>query len=149
MSIFNFFRSPKKTSAEQAKERLQIVMAHARVGRSTGPDFLPMLQQELLAVIAKYVDLDQNKVEVKLDKGEDCSTLEVNIELPVPGEGTAKVVPVKPVAKPEARPEAKPGEPAKAAAKPDDKKEAKADDKKAEAKADVKPEAKMGAAGRA
>ena len=81
MSIFSFFRSAPKASAVQAKERLQIVMAHERVGRS-GPDYLPMLQQELLAVIAKYVDIDANKVEVKLDRGGDCSTLEVNIELP-------------------------------------------------------------------
>ncbi len=75
MSIFSFFRSAAKTPAVQAKERLQIVMAHERVGRS-GPDYLPMLQQELLAVIAKYVDIDQNKVEVKLDRGGDFSTLE-------------------------------------------------------------------------
>ncbi|MEI8396549.1 MAG: cell division topological specificity factor MinE [Rhodospirillaceae bacterium] len=84
MRIFNFFRpsAPKpETSAHQAKERLQIVMAHERAGRD-GPDFLPLLQQELLAVIAKYVDVDQNKVEVKLDRGNDFSTLEVNIELP-------------------------------------------------------------------
>lgn len=84
MSIFSFFRSANKTPAIQAKERLQIVMAHERVGR-TGPDYLPMLQQELLAVIAKYVDIDQNKVEVKLDRGGDFSTLEVNIELPSGG----------------------------------------------------------------
>ena len=81
MSIFSFFRSAPRASAVQAKERLQIVMAHERAGR-TGPDYLPMLQQELLAVIAKYIDIDQNKVEVKLDRGGDCSTLEVNIELP-------------------------------------------------------------------
>ncbi|AWU93217.1 cell division topological specificity factor MinE [Azospirillum ramasamyi] len=81
MSIFNFFRTTPRASAVQAKERLQIVMAHERAGRS-GPDYLPMLQQELLAVIAKYVNIDENKVEVKLDRGGDCSTLEVNIELP-------------------------------------------------------------------
>ena len=81
MSIFNFFRPAPRQSAVQAKERLQIVMAHERAGRS-GPDYLPMLQQELLSVIAKYVDIDQNKVEVKLDRGGDFSTLEVNIELP-------------------------------------------------------------------
>ena len=81
MSIFSFFRSAPRPSAVQAKERLQIVMAHERAGR-TGPDYLPMLQQELLAVIAKYIDIDQNKVEVKLDRGGDCSTLELNIELP-------------------------------------------------------------------
>lgn len=94
MSIFNFFRSSSRASAVQAKERLQIVMAHERAGR-TGPDYLPMLQQELLAVIAKYIDIDQNKVEVKLDRGGDCSTLELNIELPgretVKGIGGGKV----------------------------------------------------------
>lgn len=85
MRIFDFFfpQRPKVKSAAQAKERLQIVMAHERVGR-TGPDFLPMLQQELLAVIAKYVDLDSKKVEVKLDRGAEYSTLEVNVELPSP-----------------------------------------------------------------
>jgi cell division topological specificity factor len=93
MRIFNFFRSaqpPKpESSAHQAKERLQIVMAHERASRD-GPDFLPLLQQELLAVIAKYVDVDQNKVEVKLDRVKDVSTLEVNIELPSRRPGTQR-----------------------------------------------------------
>lgn len=97
MSIFNFFRSSSRASAVQAKERLQIVMAHERAGR-TGPDYLPMLQQELLAVIAKYIDIDQNKVEVKLDRGGDCSTLELNIELP--GREAIKTVTAKSDAKP-------------------------------------------------
>ncbi len=85
MRIFDFFKpsKPKETvsSAYQAKERLQIVMAHERAGRDA-PDFLPLLQKELLEVIAKYVDVDQNRVEVKLDRNNDFSTLEVNIELP-------------------------------------------------------------------
>ena len=91
MSIFNFFRAPPRASAVQAKERLQIVMAHERAGRS-GPDYLPMLQQELLAVIAKYVNIDENKVEVKLDRGGDCSTWEVNIALPAREQATAAAV---------------------------------------------------------
>ncbi|HYG89982.1 MAG TPA: cell division topological specificity factor MinE [Azospirillum sp.] len=99
MSIFSFFRAAPKASAVQAKERLQIVMAHERVGRS-GPDYLPMLQQELLAVIAKYVDIDDNKVEVKLDRGGDCSTLEVNIELPSRDQIKAPVGKDMPVSKP-------------------------------------------------
>ena len=83
MSIFNFnfFRPQRPASAATAKDRLQIVMAHERVSR-TSPDYLPMLQKELLAVIAKYVDIDPEKVAVKLDRGGEISTLEVNIELP-------------------------------------------------------------------
>ncbi|WP_207485992.1 cell division topological specificity factor MinE [Arenibaculum pallidiluteum] len=83
MSIFNFFRTQKKTVAEEAKERLQIVLAHER-GAGSSPDYLPMLQKELLDVIKKYVRIDEDKVEVKLERGGDFSTLEVNIELPPP-----------------------------------------------------------------
>lgn len=102
MSIFSFFRSAPRPSAVQAKERLQIVMAHERAGR-TGPDYLPMLQQELLAVIAKYIDIDQNKVEVKLDRGGDCSTLELNIELPAREQLKSAMAAVK---KPDLKPSA-------------------------------------------
>ncbi|MCG5240035.1 cell division topological specificity factor MinE [Azospirillum doebereinerae] len=102
MSIFSFFRSAPRPSAVQAKERLQIVMAHERAGR-TGPDYLPMLQQELLSVIAKYIDIDQNKVEVKLDRGGDCSTLELNIELPAREQLKSAMAAVK-GAKPEPKP---------------------------------------------
>jgi len=84
MSIFNFFRqTPRKSVAEEAKERLQIVLAHERAAGSS-PDYLPMLQSELLAVIAKYVQIDEKKVEVSFERGGDYSTLEVNIELPPP-----------------------------------------------------------------
>ena len=84
MSIFNFFRPvPRKSVAEEAKERLQIVLAHERAAGSS-PDYLPMLQRELLAVIAKYVQIDEKKVEVSFERGGDYSTLEVNIELPPP-----------------------------------------------------------------
>lgn len=83
MNIFSLFRQPSRKSAETAKERLQIVMAHERANRSS-PDYLPLLQKELLAVIAKYVEIDEDRVEVKLDRGGAFSTLEVNIELPSP-----------------------------------------------------------------
>jgi cell division topological specificity factor len=81
--IFDFFKNRPRKSAETAKERLQILMAHERSTRS-GPDFLPMMQKEILAVIAKYVDIAEEKVLVKLDRGADFSTLEVEIELPPP-----------------------------------------------------------------
>ena len=44
MSFFDYFRSNKKpTSAELAKERLQIIVAHER-GKRTNPDYLPKMQ---------------------------------------------------------------------------------------------------------
>ena len=82
MSIFSFFkREPEPSCAQQAKERLQIVLAHERVAVES-PDYLPQLQKELLSVIAKYVQIDEEKVSVKLDRTGTCSTLEVDVELP-------------------------------------------------------------------
>jgi cell division topological specificity factor len=86
MSWLDVFRGARKaapTTAPQAKERLQIVLAHERIGRS-GEDFLPRLQQELVAVVARYVAIDPGRVNVSLDRGGDLSTLAIEIELPGP-----------------------------------------------------------------
>ncbi len=86
MSWIDFFRGKRAEappSASAAKERLQIVLAHERIGR-TREDFLPKLQQELVAVVARYVAIDPGKVNVNLDRGGDMSTLAIEIELPAP-----------------------------------------------------------------
>ena len=82
MGIFNFFRSRRKgSSAQSAKERLQVVIAHERADRD-GPDYLPLLKQDLLNVIKKYVDIDEEQLKVQLDSQDDCDVLELNITLP-------------------------------------------------------------------
>ncbi|WP_166251674.1 cell division topological specificity factor MinE [Marinobacter salicampi] len=81
MSFFDYFKSKKNTSASVAKERLQIIVAHER-GQRDLPDYLPQLQQELLAVIRKYVQIDDDMVQVELDRNKDCSVLELNVTLP-------------------------------------------------------------------
>lgn len=87
MSLLDFFRAKRSTaSADTARDRLQIVLAHERISRD-GDDFLPRLQKELMEVIARYVAVDQNKAVVKLDRGDDVSTLEIEIELPSPPAG--------------------------------------------------------------
>ena len=82
MSMFSFFRRPRPaSSAQTAKERLQILLAHERTDRSS-PDYLPLLQRDIIEVIKRYVRIDGDRVEVKLDRGDEISTLEINIELP-------------------------------------------------------------------
>jgi cell division topological specificity factor len=85
MSWLDYFRSrkPEPNSANAAKERLQIVLAHERIGR-TREDFLPRLQQEIVAVVARYVAIDPGRVNVSLDRGGDMSTLAIEIDLPQP-----------------------------------------------------------------
>ena len=86
MSWLDFFKARKAepATASQAKERLQIVLAHERIGR-TREDFLPKLQQEIVALVARYVAIDPGKVNISLDRGGDMSTLAIEIDLPGPG----------------------------------------------------------------
>ncbi len=81
MSLMSLFRRPPRGTAVAARERLQILLAHERASLS-GADFLPKLQQEILDVIRKYVEVDDQRVQVKLDSDQNLSVLEVNIELP-------------------------------------------------------------------
>lgn len=81
MSFLSYFKSSKKNTASIAKERLQIIVAHER-GKREQPDYLPQLQQEILDVIRKYVPIDQDQVQVQLDKSDSCSVLELNVTLP-------------------------------------------------------------------
>ena len=85
MSWLDLFRGARKpqVSATHAKERLQIVLAHERIGRNR-EDFLPKLQAELVAVVARYVAIDPGRVNVSVDRGGDMSTLAIEIELPAP-----------------------------------------------------------------
>lgn len=82
MSLFNYFRARNKPStAAVAKERLQILVSHERSTR-IGPEFLPELKQELLAVIRKYYPIELDQVTVQLGQQDDCSLLELDIMLP-------------------------------------------------------------------
>lgn len=81
MSFFDYFKTKKKNTASIAKERLQIIVAHERTQRDQ-PDYLPQLQQEILDVIRKYVPIQDEDVQVQLDKNDSCSVLELNVTLP-------------------------------------------------------------------
>ena len=80
MSIFQFFR--RKPTASVARERLQILLAHERstFGKS---DLIARLQEEILAVIRRHLDIDPDKVQIKLDRGNHVSTLEIEVEVPL------------------------------------------------------------------
>ncbi|QMT60112.1 MULTISPECIES: cell division topological specificity factor MinE [unclassified Legionella] len=80
MSIFNYLRR-RSATASVAKERLQIIISHERSQRNT-PDYLPKLQEEILAVIAKYVHVTRDQVSVNLERMGDNSVLELNITMP-------------------------------------------------------------------
>lgn len=82
MSWLDIFRGEKKTSAQMAKERLQVVVAHRRTGRGDHPDYFPKLQKDLLRVLRKYVQVNEDAVQMGIEREGDLEVLELNITLP-------------------------------------------------------------------
>ena len=97
MSLFGFLNRNRAT-APVARERLQILLAHERA-IGGGSDLVATLKEEILAVIAKHFPLEREKVQVKLDRGDAFSTLEIDIEVPTmakrggPGGGARRAWP--------------------------------------------------------
>lgn len=57
-------KNPEKTNKEAAKERLHLVLMQDRANVSA--DFLDLMKQEIIEVIKKYIDVDENEIDVKL-----------------------------------------------------------------------------------
>lgn len=76
-SIMNFFKKMgKKKEAEQptnsretAKERLHLVLMQDRANVSA--DFLELMKQEIIEVIKKYIEVDENAIDVRLTNKEN------------------------------------------------------------------------------
>jgi cell division topological specificity factor len=81
MSILDLLRFKQKSSASTAKERLQIVVSHQRSSGSK-PDYLPQLHKELLEVVSRYTNIDQDRIQVQLQNDGEFSVLELNITIP-------------------------------------------------------------------
>ncbi len=80
MSLLDMFFKRKPT-AGVARERLQVLLAHERI--ATGhSELLAKLLEEIIQVITRHIKIDRDQVHVKLDPGNDMSTLEIDVDLP-------------------------------------------------------------------
>lgn len=82
MRFLELFRTQSPPSASRAKERLQIIVAREGRNATLSADYLQRMQQELLAVVRKYVAIEQDHIKVNLDREGNCEVLEINITLP-------------------------------------------------------------------
>ena len=83
MNLLRLFQSSRRDSAPVARDRLMVLLAHERA--FSGPnDLVAKLREEIVAVIARHVPIERDKVQVTLDRGPTVSTLEIGIELPSP-----------------------------------------------------------------
>lgn len=79
MSMFGLFR--RQGSAPVARERLQILLAYER-GTHGQSDLLTILREEIMAVIEKHVAIERDHVQIKMDRGDTVSMLEIDVEIP-------------------------------------------------------------------
>jgi len=72
----------RRASAPVARERLHLVLAHERALNGGSADLMRILQEEILAVVARHVSIERDMVQIKLDRGDSISTLEIDIQMP-------------------------------------------------------------------
>jgi cell division topological specificity factor len=81
MGILDFLKRKPEPSAGVAKERLRIIVAQERSTRGA-PDYLPLLRNELLEVIRKYVNVEVDAVNINLERDSGHEILELSVALP-------------------------------------------------------------------
>ena len=82
MSILNLLSYFKRNkSAHIAKNRLHIIIAQEKAEKGS-PDYLPLLRQEILKVVAKYTHVNLDQVNIELHHKDNNAILELNVTLP-------------------------------------------------------------------
>ena len=81
MGILDFLKRKPEPTAGLAKERLRIIVAQERSTRGA-PDYLPLLRNELLEVIKKYVHVDLEAININVERDSGHEILELSVALP-------------------------------------------------------------------
>ena len=77
--ILNKIFGRQPSSAAKARERLQLVLAHDRTDLS--PDLLDQMREEILKVVAKYVEIDFEGGAVSLETEDRMTALVANLPI--------------------------------------------------------------------
>lgn len=81
MGILDFLRRKPENTAGVARERLRIIVAQERSTRGA-PDYLPMMRNELLEVIKKYVHVEIEAININVERDSGHEVLELSVALP-------------------------------------------------------------------
>jgi cell division topological specificity factor len=79
MTLLSLFK--RRASAPVARERLQLLLAYERNNRDK-PDLVAILREEIMAVIGRHIQIDQDQVQITMDRGKTTYTLEIDIQIP-------------------------------------------------------------------
>jgi len=78
MKLLDIFR--RRRSAPVARERLQILLQYER-SLVHQTDLIAVLREEILRIVSRYVVIDPETVQVKINRGNNVSTLAVGIRV--------------------------------------------------------------------
>ncbi len=80
MGVFEFMVGRKKpTPGELAKERLKVVLVHDRL--KLNPELLELIKGELLSVLSKRLEVDEDQVELTLAREGGWDKLLANVPI--------------------------------------------------------------------
>lgn len=79
LDFLNRFFNRESASKNVAKERLRLVLVHDRTNIS--PEIVEALKEDLIKVINNYMEIDQNALEVSLNKEDNSVALVANIPI--------------------------------------------------------------------
>lgn len=65
------------SSKDVAKERLRLVLVHDRIGVS--PEIIEEMKEEMIEVISKYLDIDNDRIDMDLERQDNSVALIANI----------------------------------------------------------------------
>jgi cell division topological specificity factor len=77
MDLIGKFLKDDTTSKNIAVERLRLVLVHDRANIS--PGLMEALKEDMIAVISKYMDIDEEAMEINLNSGELSAALVASI----------------------------------------------------------------------
>src|ERR1700724_3564965 len=80
MGVFQFMSGRKKpTPGEVAKERLKVVLVHDRI--KINPELLELIKADLLAVISRRLDVDEQHVQLNLAREDRWDKLHADVPI--------------------------------------------------------------------
>ena len=79
MSLFSALFGKKESSAEQAKNRLQLVLAQERGANALSDVDMQNLRADIVEVIKKYTKVKD--IQIKAEKNQDIDVLELEVIL--------------------------------------------------------------------
>ncbi|MGF1540030.1 MAG: cell division topological specificity factor MinE [Pleurocapsa sp.] len=66
-------------SRDRAKSRLKLIIAHDRA--NINPEMMTSIREEILDVVARYVDVDRNEMEFSLSQDQRITALTANFPI--------------------------------------------------------------------